>query len=144
MVRTVEEKKAYSKAYREANKEKLKQSKRQEYLRNKDAYLERAKKNFDKDKHKIVAKKYRKTEAGIKARRMSMWRTYGVKDVNDELYDYYMNCDVCEACGKEFTETINKCLDHDHETGVFRYVLCRGCNIRDNWKKVILNHTDTP
>jgi len=68
---------------------------------------------------------------------MASWRKYGVNNVTDELYDYYMNCDKCEACGKEFTDTFNKCLDHDHDTGDFRYVLCRGCNSNDTWKKYI-------
>jgi len=133
-----ERKKAYGKAYREANKEKLKQEKRQEYLRNKEAYIERAKKNFDRDKHKIAVKKYVQTEAGRKSKRMNMWRHYGVNNVTDELYDYFMNCDKCEVCDKEFTDTYHKCLDHDHETGDFRYVLCRGCNCRDNWKKIVI------
>jgi hypothetical protein len=30
----------------------------------------------------------------------------------------------CEACG----ETEDLCLDHDHETGAFRGILCRRCN----------------
>jgi len=68
---------------------------------------------------------------------MSTWRKYGVNNVNDELYDYFMNCDKCEACGKEFTDSFNKCLDHDHDTGDFRYVLCRSCNCNDNWKTKI-------
>ena len=138
MVMTYEEKKAYRKAYREANKAKIKQARREEYLRNKEAYLERAKKNFDRDKHKIAIKKYEQTEAGIKTKRMSRWRSYGVNNLTDELYEHYINCDKCEVCKCEFTDKNVKCLDHDHETGDFRYVLCRACNCRDNWKNKII------
>jgi len=104
-----EQAKAYSKAYRQANKE--------------------------KEQHR--SKAYSKTEQGKKVSRMSKWRSYGVNNVTDELYDYYMNCDKCEVCGKEFAETIKKCLDHDHDTGDFRFVLCYSCNTRDSWKKKI-------
>jgi len=159
MVMTVEERKAQQKAYYEANKKKIKLY----YEANKKKILEKSKTNYELTKDKIKAqrkayyqenkdkilaynkaqnKAYRQTEAGIKTCRMSKWRSRGVNNVTDELYDYFMNCDVCEVCGSEFTEKNDKCLDHNHDTGVFRYVLCRGCNCNDNWKKFI-SHTDT-
>jgi len=76
----------------------------------------------------------RETDKGKKNNRMCNWRNKGVNDVNNELYEYYLNCNECEVCGKEFENTKNKILDHDHETGKFRYILCRECNNRDSWK----------
>ena len=49
----------------------------------------------------------------------------------DELYDRYINTNNCELCEIELEEGIvanGRCLDHNHETGLFRNVLCRSCN----------------
>jgi len=159
MVMTDEERKAQKKAYyeankdkiaakrkanREANKEKIKEEKRLAYIRDKEKITERKKKYNKENRERIreQSKAYYKTDAGIKSKRMSHWREKGINNVNSELYDYFMNCDKCEACGCEFTEKKIKCLDHNHDTGDFRYVLCNKCNVHDNWKKIILNHTD--
>ncbi len=142
---TDEERKSYMKAWREANKDKIKAYNKEYNKENKDknAALFKAWMKANRDKRLAYHKEYGKTEIRIKSKRMSNWRHMGVNNVTDELHDYYMSCNNCEACGKEFTETINKCLDHNHETGDFRYVLCRWCNTYDNWKKVI-SHNDTP
>jgi hypothetical protein len=34
-----------------------------------------------------------------------------------------------------FEDTFYRCLDHDHETGVFRKVVCRSCNNMDSYLK---------
>jgi len=60
------------------------------------------------------------------------WKIKGVvltdkfKDY-DELYDYYLECKCCEICGIPF-DSIKKCLDHNHDTGFFRAILCNSCN----------------
>jgi hypothetical protein len=82
-------------------------------------------------------KKYRQSEQGRKAKRMSNWRQRGVNNVNDKLYDYYLECSVCEVCGDEFRNSKDKHLDHDHKTGDFRFVLCQRCNVCDRWKNKI-------
>ena len=42
----------------------------------------------------------RETDKGKKNNRMCNWRNKGVNDVNNELYEYYLNCNECEVCGK--------------------------------------------
>jgi len=123
---------AQRKARYEANKEKVAAQAKAWNEANKDKKAARQKAYYDANKNKIAA--YLKTEQGRKNNRTSGWRRMGVNNVTDELYDYYMNCSNCEACGKEFTETIKRFLDHDHDTGDFRYVLCASCNTHDNWK----------
>lgn len=34
---------------------------------------------------------------------------------------------ACQACGRSFDESVRN-IDHDHETGLVRGVLCFGCN----------------
>ncbi len=155
MVMTDEERKAYMKKYREDNKEKLAAQTKAYRQANKEKIAARQIVYNKNNKDKITAKEkayriankekinaYIHTDQGTKSNRMSNWRTRGVNNVTDELYHYYMNCDKCEVCGNEFTDKNWKCFDHNHETGDFRYVLCNRCNAHDNWKKVILNHTD--
>jgi hypothetical protein len=72
--------------------------------------------------------KYHKTGKGQRARAKSHWKGRGVKGDLDLLYDHYTSCDKCEKCNKLFNDTSDRCLDHDHITGQFRYVLCRNCN----------------
>jgi len=130
---------ARRRASNEANKDKIAAQRKARYEANKERIAERDKARYEANKEKLAAQKkeYCKTEAGLKTQKMKNWRKNGVNNVTDELYDYFMSCDKCEACGKEFTDTYNKCLDHDHDTGDFRYILCRGCNTHDRWKKHI-------
>ena len=72
-----------------------------------------------------------------KSNTLNNWRRSGVKGDLDELYKKYVNTDKCEICEKVFSDTYNRCLDHDHETGEFRNVLCRSCNTCDSWKNKI-------
>jgi hypothetical protein len=102
-----EQRKLYMIEYREANKKKIKDQRKEHY----------------------------QTEVGKKVNRVSKWKQIGVKCDNfDELYDKYINCENCEECNIELIQGIfganKRCLDHDHETGKFRNVLCHLCNVR--------------
>ena len=125
--------------YYQRNKQKEKERKAVYYDLNKEKIGERVKKYREDnvDKVKEFQKKYNQSPEGIKSRKMSDWRCLGVNNVNDELYEYYCNVKNCEACGNEFKSSLDKHLDHDHETGNFRRVLCCRCNVMDNWKKYV-------
>ena len=90
---------------------------------------------LNKDKLSKQQKEHNKTEQGRKSVRMANWRRYGVLNVNDELYKHYLNCSNCEMCSRSFKNSYDKCLDHDHSTGEFRFILCRACNNKDSWAK---------
>jgi hypothetical protein len=110
MVFTTEERKEYNKNYYKNNKQKQKEN----------------------------IKNYRKTEKGKEVSMISNWKQKGVIHDNfEELYNKYLNTKECNVCKYVFDKTNRKCLDHDHETGLFRNVLCHKCNNYDNWKKLI-------
>ena len=62
------------------------------------------------------------------------WKKYGLLcregETYKDIYNHVMSIDKCELCNIEFSKEIKhqRCMDHDHNTGYFRKVLCRGCN----------------
>ena len=113
----------YFKQYRENNKDKLKQYEK-EYREN------------NKEQKKQYHKQYYQTEKGKKINRISDWKKRGVIHPDfDELYEKYINTEHCELCNVELTTDkrntkTTRVLDHDHQTGEFRNILCHSCNIR--------------
>tara|TARA_R110002020_G_scaffold456775_1_gene673432 strand:- start:139 stop:450 length:312 start_codon:yes stop_codon:yes gene_type:complete len=71
---------------------------------------------------------------------ISNWIKRGVKTKNlkDIYHKKYIPATHCEACNKEFINTRDRCLDHDHTTGKFRQIICQKCNNRDNWRYVYI------
>lgn len=68
-----------------------------------------------------------------------VWKVRGVKcNDYDSLYEEYQNQSYCQVCGCDFKKKWDKCLDHEHSTGEVRFILCRLCNIHDNWMKYFL------
>ena len=90
-------------------------------------------KEKNKDKIKEYYKEYQKMNPHIYV--ISKWKHHGIiHDDYDKLYKYYMSINNCQVCNKEFNKDIvmdRKCLDHDHETGLFRCVCCGDCNIHN-------------
>tara|TARA_R110002072_G_C7525534_1_gene496708 strand:+ start:8 stop:382 length:375 start_codon:yes stop_codon:yes gene_type:complete len=107
--KNIEDKKKHNKEYYEKNKEK-----RNEYM-----------KKYNKE-YKL---KY--PEKTTKYARIGKWRNRGVisEDYN-KLYEYYLSIEECENCCIELNqdEATRKCLDHCHQTGEFRQILCKVCN----------------
>ena len=117
--RTKEEKAIYNKEWREKNKEKLKQQNK--------AYREK-----NKDKIKEYNKEYSQTEAGIKSHRIARWKHRGVTlqfhQDWDSIYRTYIECEYCDECEIKFKNSLNRHLDHCHETGYIRNIICNRCN----------------
>ena len=104
-------------------------------------YTKERRREYDKEYYILkkgeYQKQYYQTDAGKKSKRIYAWKNYNppVKcDDFDALYEYYINTTHCENCNIELVDGGNKadsrCLDHCHETGEFRNILCHSCNVR--------------
>ena len=81
--------------------------------------------------HGIEVKRWRKKNPEKEAetqRRAQLKSKYGitVKDY-DKMYEFQGGC--CDICGRHQTEFMRRlAVDHDHETGAVRSLLCASCN----------------
>ena len=140
MVLTDEEKlqnkRNYQKEYRNQNKEKIAKYKKDWKENNKENLTEYGKLYREKNKERI--KEYNKTAPRKKSKRLNDWKRRGLLHDNiDELYEQYINTNECNVCKVEFTDKNKRCMDHDHQNGAFRNILCNRCNVNDNWKKLV-------
>ena len=62
------------------------------------------------------------------------WKRFGLIYTDyEELYDIYIKTMNCWHCNKEFKSTRHRHLDHDHNTGLFRKIVCASCNNKDRY-----------
>ena len=114
--------------------EKRKERQREYQQKNKERLAEKRKEYREKNKEKI--KHYKQSPAGIKSSRIYNWKRRGIiHDNYDELYERYLNTEFCELCNIKLTEDkrctlTTRCLDHCHETGEVRNVVCWLCNTK--------------
>jgi len=140
-------KKVYNKKYSEENKELKAKIHKKWYEENKEYALEYNKQwkkdnpekckineqNRDHDKKKISTEKWRKDNP-FKCK-ISGWKSQGI--IHDDwknIYDIYMDTNNCDYCKKQFKNTLERNLDHNHnitESNNIRGILCRQCNLKD-------------
>jgi hypothetical protein len=125
--RNLEKARACSLRYRNANLEKARENGRKYYYEN-------------REKHLIYAKERLQTPEGIKSYRINNWKQRGIICENwDQLYETYQAHTNCDDCDCKLTQDkvrmgLTKCLDHDHQTGEVRAIVCHGCNIRRGYE----------
>ena len=78
-----------------------------------------------------------------KSQTIYAWKRHGlIHDDYNELYEIYIKTMNCEHCNKEFKNSTDRCMDHDHATGKFRKIVCRACNICDTYIKYPNGYTN--
>ena len=81
----------------------------------------------------------------IKNHKINRWKRCGLIGDYDEVYEKYLSTTNCQKCNILLTTGKNtldrKCMDHDHETGLFRFILCNKCNRHNTDDKYTKNKT---
>ncbi len=74
-----------------------------------------------------------------RARKYKLKYEYGLteEDFDRMLQDQDNKCLLCPT---EFTNTLMRHIDHDHETGRVRGILCNRCNMMVGWYEAIPDH----
>jgi len=133
--------------YYQKNKEAIRQKAREDYQRDKERILLQKKEYYKKNREakKEYQNEYYRCPEKNKNNRIAMWKRRGVvSDDYNALYDKYINTNECELCKCELSRGKGligrRHLDHDHDTGLFRNILCGKCNINLNKKKIISNN----
>ena len=73
----------------------------------------------------------------------SNWKRQGMKfnDNFEYIYEQYIYCRNCDLCNKEFKSSQDRQLDHNHETGEIRNIVCKSCNQKRKDKKIRTDNT---
>ena len=73
-----------------------------------------------------------------------LWKKDGLKVTEEEfqsIYYMYIYTSHCELCNKEFKSVYDRHMEHNHETGEFRNIVCNSCNLMKYDVKIRKNNT---
>ena len=122
------------------DKEKARAAKNASYAKNKDKYLEteRVRRLNETDEQRVARLEYHKKyyqenkeSCNASVRNSTLKRKYGISQEDYAKMHLEQNgaCSICKT--KNFSTKRNKmlCVDHNHETGKARALLCDTCNL---------------
>ena len=89
---------------------------------------------MDTNKRQGYTRKYNQSAKGRKSQKINYWRRQGLIGDYDFIYDKWLNTTHCELCNCDFN-TNKKCMEHCHDTGRFRNIVCASCNSNKSDKK---------
>jgi len=118
-----EKQREYSRKYRKANKDKVNKYAKEYYQKNKEE-IRRKQKNYNEENNYSSQKQYAKSWFG---------KSYYCKINNNittstaRIMAFKATYTECQHCGSNK----NLHVDHDHDTGKVRGILCAKCNIND-------------
>jgi hypothetical protein len=95
-----------------------KEYQRQYRLKNKEKRAKKFKEIYEKKKNSPQFQKQR---------RIYQWKRQGLIDDGERIHAIWEETNECMKCEKAISGR-GKCMDHDHVSGLFRAMLCRGCN----------------
>jgi len=123
---------AIHKKWREENKERFLAYTKQWRLDNPDK-VKINEQNRDHNKKKISTKQWALDNPDKV--KINGWKSWGIIwDDYNIIYDLYITTTNCDYCNKEFKDSQDRCLDHDHsinDSNNIRGFLCRVCNTKD-------------
>ena len=143
MVKIPEERRAYDNARYAANRQKIRDQRNARRAADPQKFRDQ-----DNARYAAYPQKYRyrtnafsQTTAGKKSMTKSSWRKERLIDSDNDnyekLYQIYIITTHCNSCIAQFTDSFDRCMDRDHDTGLFRQIICQSCNRFDAWKKFI-------
>jgi hypothetical protein len=133
--KTKEERKEYKKEYYEKNRDSLLAYAKEYRKNNREKALE-YQREYTKSNREYIAKRdkwYKENNKEYtRMKRLKMKFNLSIEEY-EEIYNEQRG--VCAICGKQETHANSKtgvvnnlCVDHNHETGVVRGLLCNACN----------------
>ena len=123
-----------NKNYRQTEKGKATQRLAYQKYKESEKGKSRLKEASDKYESENKEKRHAYTQSpiGKKNKTINNWKRQGIIDADlGAVYDYMLNETHCMICNKEYKNTQNRQLDHDHEItddDNIRYICCQKCN----------------
>ena len=120
-----------------------------QYQKNKAYYLEQARLQSLTPEFKLLKQKYRASARGKLTAKLAHhkwnkenhdkatkthWKAWGIICDFEAIYDILIHTDRCDFCDESFKSSYYRCLDHCHDCGAVRGILCRPCNTRNELK----------
>ena len=70
----------------------------------------------------------------------SWMKRFKLKGDFEEIYQRYIYATHCDLCNVKFRDNYHRRLEHNHETGEFRNIVCNRCNTRKYDRKLNSNN----